>query len=94
MSDVQYLIVPSNARQAIERLHPVYGTELEDGRVIAKVRAKSLPDGLPADVEVLGDDPVDIRRKLFEPPERGGVERLRAKVTTLDFQEVDKGGKQ
>jgi len=76
-----YLAVPATHRASIAHLSPVYGTELEDGRVVAKVRGDvgKLPDG----VEVLGDEPAEVRRKLFEPPERGGVERLKARVSDM-----------
>jgi len=79
MSDARYLAVPDAARKAMEPYRPVYGTELEDGRTVAKVRVEI--DEIPDGVEVLGDEPAEVRRKLFELPERGGVERLKARVS-------------
>lgn len=76
---VTYLAVSIEARAELARLAPVYGTELEDGRFVAKVRGPMgvLPDG----VQVIGADAADARRAIHEPLARGGVVGLRARAS-------------
>jgi len=54
-----YLAVPDSARAALASLAPVYGTDLDDGRCVAKVRGPL--DDLPDGVDVLGSDAGEVR---------------------------------
>jgi hypothetical protein len=78
---IVYLVVPVSARAALASYNPVYGTELEDGRVIAKV--KELPDPLPEGVESLVGGAEEVRRMVFELPGEGGNALLRARTSAL-----------
>lgn len=56
---VLYLAVPDSARAALASLDPVYGSDLDDGRFVCKVRG---PLGfVPAGVDVLGTDAGEVR---------------------------------
>jgi len=78
---VTYLAVDDAARDLIERLSPVYGAKLEDGRVVAKVRG--IQDDMPSGVEAIGVDAERVRRDIYEPPARGGKRALQARAALV-----------
>ena len=59
---VVYLAVPTSARAALAALDPVYGSDLDDGRVVCKVRGPL--DGVPDGVDVLGSDAAEVREVI------------------------------